>query len=164
MMPYRTPAVNDRHRLWQCKTCGKTDRKSRVVTHIWKHHIPFDMVPFSCFLCGFRCHTKQELVTHLTDYPRHREEAAKYGGKVDLVKVLHQAPTPYYVSENDMLLVQPEVPNQTLPNWLCDVSADNPRHPMHYWLLNLQLMCRGRCPSAQWLHRHQGHMLRFLAG
>ena len=96
------------------------------MAHIWKHHVPLDMVPFSCSLCGFRCHNKKELVEHLTDYPRHREEAAKYGGKVDLAAVLHQAPKPYYVSERDMVLVKPDNLSLTssLPSWLTEATSD----------------------------------------
>ncbi|KAH3701642.1 hypothetical protein DPMN_076632 [Dreissena polymorpha] len=72
-------AVDDRHKKYRCRACGKADRKSRVVDHVLKYHVPMDRVPFSCSLCNFRCLEQHELMDHVRKYRRHIDEASKLG-------------------------------------------------------------------------------------
>lgn len=82
-----------RGRAYRCTRCSKVDRKGRMISHVLKHHIPFEWVPFSCSLCSFRCTEEKALLDHIKKYSRHQDEEAKLG-QPDYTKILRMAPNP----------------------------------------------------------------------
>ncbi|KAH3862104.1 hypothetical protein DPMN_025067 [Dreissena polymorpha] len=72
-------AVDDRHRKYKCRVCGKADRKSRSIAHVLKYHVSLDRVPYSCSLCNFRCMEENELMNHVKKYQRHVKKVSKLG-------------------------------------------------------------------------------------
>ncbi len=128
-----TPAKLSSRHTYQCLGCSKTDRKGRLIAHILKCHVPMDQVPFSCSLCNFRCQDPVDLTNHLTYYKRHRDEAAKRGGKVDLARVLKRSEKPVDVTrflraatsgrgddsgDEDGTIFEEQEEAPVLPSWL----------------------------------------------
>ncbi|KAH3750538.1 hypothetical protein DPMN_185065 [Dreissena polymorpha] len=70
---------DDRHTKFKCRTFGKAERRSRMVAHVLKFHVPLDRIPFSCSLCNFRYVEVNELVDHVRKYQRHLEEVKRLG-------------------------------------------------------------------------------------
>ncbi|KAH3693583.1 hypothetical protein DPMN_081017 [Dreissena polymorpha] len=89
--------VDNRHKKYRCRACGKIDRKSRVIGHVLKYHVPMDKVPFSCSLCNFRCLEQQELMDHVRKYRRHVDEARKHSVP-DTTTLLNQAAQPIAIN------------------------------------------------------------------
>ena len=96
-----------RGRAYKCARCGKEDRKGRMISHILKHHVPFERIPYSCSLCSFRCSDKKSLVDHVKKYSRHKEEESKFGPQ-DYSKILRMASNPYNIGEDDMIQLSRE--------------------------------------------------------
>ncbi|KAH3715251.1 hypothetical protein DPMN_057957 [Dreissena polymorpha] len=116
---------------YRCNRCQKTDRKGRLMAHIFKHHVPFDEAHFSCSLCSFRCQTQQHLIDHITKYAPHVKEA-KARGVTDLRRYLIRSENPYTVSEADIKRLGDSSLEQyieeTDEGWF-DVQEDTPLLP-----------------------------------
>lgn len=110
-------------RTWRCNYCRKTDRKGRLIWHIYQYHVDPKRIPFTCGLCGFICQDRQTLRHHLHNYKRHVEIAEKTP-YVDLNTILKKAASPYWVTERDMTCTKAGVS-------LSDVDPDDdPFQPM----------------------------------
>ncbi|XP_060551564.1 uncharacterized protein LOC132713111 [Ruditapes philippinarum] len=97
-----------RGRAYKCVRCGKVDRKGRMVSHVLKHHVPFDRVPYSCSFCSFRCTDKKSLLDHIKKYSRHRDEETRFG-QPDYSKILKMAENPYVIGVDDMVQLSKEL-------------------------------------------------------
>ena len=102
----------NRGRAYRCKACGKIDRKGRMEGHVLKVHIPDERVPFLCTLCNFRCQDATTLMSHLTQYARHREAESKCGNPLDYVSILRKSVSPEFVGDAHMAALSKEESGQ----------------------------------------------------
>lgn len=96
-----------RGRAYQCRRCGKIDRRYRLADHYLKEHVSLDRVPFYCSLCSFRAQDKQTLYNHINSYKGHREEEQRRG-VVDLTQFLRIGRDPISLDESHMAKLSKE--------------------------------------------------------
>lgn len=77
-------------KILQVQEVFMVDRKGRTIAHVLKHHVPMDEVPFSCFLCNFRCQDKQILLKHIKPFRPH-SKAVMTTGRKDHFTVLNMS-------------------------------------------------------------------------
>ncbi|KAH3698132.1 hypothetical protein DPMN_085651 [Dreissena polymorpha] len=80
-------------KLHRRRLCSKADRKHRAIACAWNHHVQFDIVPFYCTLCNFRCRATVHFLHHVKQYKRKIEEVAGMG-VTDQLTVFRQITNP----------------------------------------------------------------------
>ncbi len=104
------------YRCMHCTTIqGYRGEKRRVVSHIYKNHIPLTQSPFYCKVCLFRSVDQESLIRHCGEsvYPAHRAKMLEFNtGRVTTVideDVLMRSTNPYDVREGtDFVRLAPE--------------------------------------------------------
>ncbi|MES9881064.1 MAG: hypothetical protein ABW185_09305 [Sedimenticola sp.] len=98
--------VASRGHVYRCLHCTSLKpyegEKRRVVSHIYKDHVPLTRAPFYCKICLFRCLDEESLIRHVTVYPLHTQKqkellARGYNGSDETA--LLRATHPYLVHE-----------------------------------------------------------------
>jgi hypothetical protein len=92
------------------KRNGKLDiinSKQRIEDHVYKYHVPNDMQPYWCRLCLFRCRTKESLLSHVTNYARHRNVMEEKGMKLSIPYLVCSL-KPHVVNSNNIEMLTKE--------------------------------------------------------
>lgn len=103
--------VSLRGRAYKCNRCENfIGERAKVVSHVYKLHVPLEEAPFYCTLCLFRCQRQKELTKHVRGFVPHlnRQEALEKLGPVDAKLFLKQSTKPYAIQESDMVRLSRE--------------------------------------------------------
>ncbi len=77
--------VASRGLVYRCQHCptvpGYTGEKRRVISHMYKCHIPLDQAPYYCTVCLFRCTDESTLLRHVKTYDGHRQKMAEMAAR-----------------------------------------------------------------------------------
>lgn len=98
--------VARRGHVYKCMRCTTItpyqSERSRVVSHLYKDHVPLVNSPFYCKVCLFRSVDETSLRRHVTSYGPHRQkmsELASLGRPTTDVSALLRSNDPYVVRE-----------------------------------------------------------------
>ncbi|CAG2199373.1 unnamed protein product [Mytilus edulis] len=88
--------------LYRCLKCKDADgyigQKHRVEGHIWKLHMPLEVVPYYCTLCLFRCDKESDMLKHGQHFRPHqiqKEEMITRGQYQGDRAYIERSPLPY---------------------------------------------------------------------
>ena len=96
-------AAKKRGRAYRCLHCPRLGRpdciaeRGRIESHIYKHHVQLDRVPYSCSQCMFHCTNREQFDRHLTNYVWHKQRG---GDEVNVRPLV--STDPYVVCEKDI--------------------------------------------------------------
>ncbi|XP_041370327.1 glutactin-like [Gigantopelta aegis] len=92
-----------RGRAYRClKGDDFVGERGKVISHIYKMHLPLDQSPYFCTLCTFRCMKLEQLATHVSAYKDHIDRvrrAEESGEEVDEAIHLKESTCPYIVAD-----------------------------------------------------------------
>ena len=97
-----------------------------MISHVLKHHVPMDQVPFSCSLCMFRCQEQKTLVEHIRKYNRHVEAELKLGFQPNYTEILNKSANPHVIGDSDMVQLDREESYRWHGRHTCRDSDDHP--------------------------------------
>lgn len=97
--------LSARGRAYRCLGCDRyVGEKRRVISHIYKEHVPLDEAPFYCKVCLFRSVDQPSLERHVDQnvYPAHQQkmvELRKQGCSIQDTDFLRRSHKPRYLTE-----------------------------------------------------------------